>query len=232
MSNIKGILIDLDNTFYSYQECHEVALKNVFNILSEKGIEDNYESFLIRYKEAQQKLKKNTQNQAACHNRLIYFQLYLEEIDRWSPDLNIELYEGYWGTFLNSMSLFENFLSFISTAKSKGLKIGIVTDLTAHIQNRKILQLAIGEHIDFMLTSEEAGVEKPTPRIFDIAVNKIGLNRNELIFIGDSFEKDIEGAYSSQITPYWFIPNEKIKLTQENFYFKFSCYKELKDELL
>lgn len=50
--------------------------------------------------------------------------------------------------------------------KEQGVYVGICTNMTAEIQYQKIEKLGITRWIDGVVTSEEAGVEKPDYRIF------------------------------------------------------------------
>ena len=77
--------------------------------------------------------------------------------------------------------------------------------MTAHIQFRKLERLGISGYIDYMTTSEEAGVEKPDIRIFNMALNKLGLPPEEVMYIGDSYRKDVLGAKNTGILPVWYL---------------------------
>ena len=54
-----------------------------------------------------------------------------------------------------------------------------------------------------MVSSEEAGVEKPNPKIFHDCLNKLHVRPNEALFIGDSFERDVCGAHAAGLIPFW-----------------------------
>ena len=82
-----------------------------------------------------------------------------------------------------------------------------MTDLTACIQHCKIKRLGIEEYIDVMVTSEEAGQEKPAPRIFELMAGKLRLNPHEILMIGDSREKDIDGAKNAGMKGILFRPD-------------------------
>lgn len=231
MSELKAILLDLDNTFYEYAPCHEAGFNACFELLKSKTYFEDIEDFKEAYKKVQKRLKTTTPNQAASHNRVLYFQLLLEDLGMFSPKFTLELYDTYWDNFLEKMKLFPDFLNFLTRAKDKGLKTIIVTDLTAHIQNRKIIKLNVIDSIDYLVTSEEAGAEKPTPVMFELALKKLQLAPNEVIFIGDNFSKDIEGANSIGIKPYWLNPKQEVELKQIDYYTVFSNYKDLTNEL-
>lgn len=66
--------------------------------------------------------------------------------------------------------------------------------MTSDVQYRKILKLGLGKYIDGIVTSEEAGEEKPHRKLFDLCVEKAGVMVEESIFIGDSIAHDVTGA--------------------------------------
>ena len=53
------------------------------------------------------------------------------------------------------------------------------------------------------MTSEEAGVEKPNPKIFLDCLHKLQIKPQEALYIGDSFERDIIGAHAAGLLPFW-----------------------------
>ena len=57
--------------------------------------------------------------------------------------------------------------------------------------------------MDFLLTSEEAGVTKPDVRIFEKALKIADIDRKRAVFIGDSWSVDIVGAHQAGIRSVW-----------------------------
>ena len=71
----------------------------------------------------------------------------------------------------------------------------IITDLTTQIQFRKIVHLELDEYIDYIVTSEEAGYDKPHPAPYKLALKKLNFNKNKIIWMfGDDPIKDIKGS--------------------------------------
>ncbi len=52
----------------------------------------------------------------------------------------------------------------------------------------------LARHLDFVIDSSKVGVEKPDPRIFQIALARAGLHPEEAAYIGDFYSIDILGA--------------------------------------
>lgn len=101
------------------------------------------------------------------------------------------------------MTLFEGVLDFLKNSKLKNIPLIIVTDMVAQTQFEKLSKLGIDQFISAVVTSEEAGVEKPNKKIFNIALTKMNLKAKNVIMIGDSYEKDIMGAKKLGIHAYW-----------------------------
>ena len=49
---------------------------------------------------------------------------------------------------------------------------------------------AIGAHADEFVLSFEVGAVKPDPRIFEIALERLGVDASEAVMVGDSEEAD------------------------------------------
>lgn len=106
----------------------------------------------------------------------------------------MDFYNVYWDTMLENMQLFGYVEPLLEELKESGIKIGILTDLTAHIQYRKLSKLCLSDKIDYLVTSEEAGAEKPSDKMFNLMLDKFGMLSEEVLMVGDSQKKDIDGA--------------------------------------
>lgn len=81
--------------------------------------------------------------------------------------------------------------------KKKGFKVGIIANTTVSRERdvRKTLQqLGLESYIDFIVTSVDAGCEKPDAKIFSLALRAAGVNANEAVMVGDRVAKDIVGG--------------------------------------
>ncbi|WP_227871937.1 HAD family hydrolase [Paenibacillus albus] len=87
-------------------------------------------------------------------------------------------------------------------------KVGMITNGRTLIQQGKIDRLGIRELFDFIIVSEEAGVKKPNPQIFELAASKLGLRTAECLYIGDHPVNDIEGASKAGMATIWMKVNQ------------------------
>tara|TARA_B110000008_G_C16927402_1_gene547318 strand:+ start:129 stop:872 length:744 start_codon:yes stop_codon:yes gene_type:complete len=190
----KAIIFDTDNTLYPYLPAHKEATKHV-ELKVEKMLGVQKEVFRSAFKASRIEIKKRLGEVASSHSRLLYMQSTLESLGLGTRILlSLDLEQTYWRTFLNNCRLFPGVLSFIHILKSKGIITANITDLTAQIQFRKLVYFGLDELFDFVVTSEEAGKDKPSRQPFELALKKFQVNPKNVWMIGDDPKSDMAGA--------------------------------------
>jgi putative hydrolase of the HAD superfamily len=198
---IEGILLDLDNTVYDYSAAHDPALAAALDWLSQK-LGQSAEETEKAYAASRRHVNKCLHGLAACHSRILYFQGVCEAFGQWPCEIAMQAEDLYWATFLPKMQVRQDCIAFLNAMQPRPM--AIVTDLTARIQFEKVTRLGLKSHVKAIVTSEEVGHEKPHPDIFAMAAQKLALKPQQLCMIGDSWERDIEGALSMGIQCFWF----------------------------
>ena len=108
--------------------------------------------------------------------------------------LALDLEQTYWRVFLSNCILFPGVKNFMQLIKSVGIMTLNITDLTAQIQFRKLIYFELDNYFDYVVTSEEAGADKPDKRPFEIAIEKAAIDPSKIWMIGDNPISDIGGA--------------------------------------
>src|SRR3989344_2172342 len=194
LKGIRGILLDLDNTLYRYEPCQQAALKSAYMLIRRKAPMD-FSELKLRYEEARNNIKKPLIGKAASHSRLLYFQNLFEACLRGTDaKFALEVESAYWAGYFTRMKLRPGVLDFLTWCRKNGIVTCILTDLTADIQFKKMIHLKIDKLIDWVVSSEEAGADKPHKSMFRLALKKMGLSRSDVLMIGDNYHKDILGA--------------------------------------
>ena len=93
--------------------------------------------------------------------------------------------------------------------REAGYQVGIGTNMTAEWQIAKLIRLDLIGLVDFMVTSEEAGAEKPDRRVFDLCAEKAGCLNAECAFVGDSLKGDALGAQAAGMRGILFDPLDR-----------------------
>lgn len=74
----------------------------------------------------------------------------------------------------------------------RGLTIGMISNSNGWVE-RLVTESGLRPYFDFVLDSRLVGVEKPDPRIFQIALDRVGISPAEALYIGDLYSIDVVG---------------------------------------
>ncbi len=99
-------------------------------------------------------------------------------------------------------------LDAISLLRSKGYKLGVISNGRSPFQENNLAALNATELFDTVLVSEAVGVRKPDPAIFHLACTKLDVTADQCVFVGDNPEADIAGANNAGMFSV-FVPTRK-----------------------
>lgn len=202
---IKSVIFDLDNTLYSYDKAHAAAWAALCRH-AEQRLALPEERFLSLHSEASRVLTRRCGGGPAIHNRLIRFQILLELAGLPFGEAPA-MAECYWQTLLAHMEAEPGAAETLSALKSMGLRLGVGTNMTADRQIEKLRRLELLPLVDFLVSSEELGVEKPDPRLFALCAEKAGAAPADCAFVGDSLQKDALAARAAGMLGIWYHPD-------------------------
>jgi FMN phosphatase YigB (HAD superfamily) len=94
--------------------------------------------------------------------------------------------------------LFDDAVPALDSITALGSKIGLLTNMDQNI-NPILAQLGIADKLSFVVTSAEAGADKPHPEIFQAALKKAGVSSSEACHVGDQYQNDVLGARGAGI---------------------------------
>lgn len=188
------VLLDLDNTLYEYAPAHGAGMKAAEQ-MALGALNLTQADFHNCFADARAELKTRLGRTGASHNRLLYFQRAIERAGfSTQPIIALQLEQAYWRAFLDAATLFEEALEFLDDLRIAGIPAVVVTDLTAQIQLRKIVHFGLDRYVDWVVTSEEAGADKPSPVNFELALAKLGGVEGPVWMVGEEPTSDIGGA--------------------------------------
>lgn len=118
------------------------------------------------------------------------------------PGLVEEARSRYMADRYRGLRLFDETLEVVAAVTTVAA-VGLVTNGPAEIQRPKIELLEIEPLFPVIVISEEAGVWKPDPAIFEIALERCAIAAADAIYVGDSAEHDIPGAHAAGMRAVW-----------------------------
>jgi REG-2-like HAD superfamily hydrolase len=95
-------------------------------------------------------------------------------------------------------TLFADVLPTLDAFAARGTPMGILSNFSANLEDI-LRRLGVHRYFKFFVVSAIAGVEKPDPKIFDLAVRASNRPREEIVYVGDSVFHDIDGARNAGI---------------------------------
>ena len=79
-------------------------------------------------------------------------------------------------------------------ALSNDYKLGLLSNSWLEAPRQALRDNGYGRWFDVMICSFDIGVPKPDPRIFEFALDLLGVRAQEAVMVGDSLEADVKGA--------------------------------------
>ncbi|WP_078381112.1 YjjG family noncanonical pyrimidine nucleotidase [Sutcliffiella halmapala] len=193
----KAIIFDLDDTLIGFSKGIENAVKEALNTTGLMWGSEFFECFQrvsVSYWKQHGKLTKE--------EILIFsFKDSLNKLEL-TGDAR-ELASLYWRAFCQTAELEDYAIEVLTELKGK-VKLGMITNGFAESQRGRLKASRLKDFFDCIIISEEVGVEKPDPEIFELALRKLGIGREEALFIGDSLDHDGFGAHKAGIDFCWY----------------------------
>lgn len=92
---------------------------------------------------------------------------------------------------------------------AKKYPLTVVTNGFVEVQYEKFDKSGLRDCFSHIVLSEEVGCQKPNPRIFEEALRMNGLQAEDVVMIGDSWNSDIQGAINAGIDQIWIRKNKE-----------------------
>jgi YjjG family noncanonical pyrimidine nucleotidase len=206
MDKYKAIFFDADDTLVDHQECEREAFLYLFKSI---GIDykDEYQDIFRPLDRELWTCKSYKGVSLSIEDIPTYrFKLLFEKINLDFDDYS-KANDLFMTGLANSTALLENAEEIVEYLHDKGYMLCVVTNGLVRLQKPRVMNSRIGKFISHIIVSEEVDAHKPNPLIFAALLERISINPKHVAMIGDSLEKDIQGAKNAGIkTTIWFNP--------------------------
>ena len=106
-------------------------------------------------------------------------------------------------TFRKMSRLFDDVPDLLAQLRKEAIGAALVTNYSTVAQLQKIDFVGLSKEFDAVVISGEVGVAKPSPVIFEIALNRLGLSSDDVVHVGDTPHTDVAGARAAGIPSVW-----------------------------
>lgn len=198
-------LFDLDDTLMDFSESE----KNAFSLsFSSIGYPNGLSDFRESYRAISDVLWDDLE-----HGRITLGELKTERFKRLFEMHSLEddaeafgqTYLDHLGKEIHVIDGVEEMLSSLSD-----FRLAIVTNGFKDVQYSRISGSALNNTFEAIITSEEAGVQKPSTEIFEYVFKQLQVtDKSRVLMIGDSLSSDILGGNNFGIDTCWYNPKRK-----------------------
>ena len=136
------------------------------------------------------------------HKSIVYPSL-LREFDG-NLSLADELLADYFAGCPSFAVPFEGMVDTLRDLRSRGLRLGIITNGETQFQSRHVGVLGLEQLVDVVLVSQSEGLRKPDAALFHRAAERLNVQPPECLFVGDNPVADILGAHAAGLKTAWF----------------------------
>ena len=193
------MLFDLDNTLLN----RDKAVDKMFLMILEECYEDVKHS---AKNEMLQKFKEYDNKGYGNSDKIKVLESFFDEFPpRYKLPRN-DIQDFWNNNFPLCFSINQNTINIINALK-RHVKVAIITNGSTQRQKAKIVNTNLNSCFDIVIISEEVGFNKPDKRIFELALNKLNVQPEEALLVGDDIEKDIGGCQNANMKGIWFNPH-------------------------
>jgi putative hydrolase of the HAD superfamily len=197
---IKAILFDMFDTLMMIEHNHQFyvpSLKKMHKILEKSGINETFDNFLKAYTRARIELyeKADPKNEEPHFNERIVKALEFLGYN-YSKDNSIikEATFAFCKEFMKYVRIDKD-SKIVLSELSKKYELGIVSNFAIPECVIKLLQEnEINDLFNVVIISGDINKRKPSPEIFETALNALRITAAEAVFVGDTLDADIKGA--------------------------------------
>lgn len=199
------LLFDLDDTLFDFRLSEKPAFTKTFQAF---GLPNGFNEYITSYKEISHVLWNDLEqgNVTLAELRVERFKrLFLQhELTLNAMDFSDAYLENL-GQEIHIIDGVKDMMEELS-----GYRLALLTNGFKDVQHARMTGSIFAHSFEAIITSEEAGSQKPHANIFNYAFDKLELSdKSRVLMIGDSLTSDIQGGNHYGIDTCWFNPQMK-----------------------
>lgn len=202
----KFIYFDLDDTLLDHKKAEQAGLRDVyqhFDMFAEVSEQQLLDTYHHINKGLWEEYGRGEIDRHELHRRRFqetFRDLGVDEqMHEKAGAVYMDYYRNHWEWLDGAFSCYHEV--------AQNYEVGIITNGFAETQWLKIDQFNLKETARHIVISEEVGEMKPHPKVFDHATELAGVNRKDILYVGDSFSSDVVGGSKANWKVAWYSKN-------------------------
>ena len=186
---MKHLFFDLDRTLWDFETNSETALNILFDELKLGDSIRSFRSFHTQYKKINAQLWYDYAKGKVSKEELrtSRFDRTLKKFKINDATLAMKLGDGYVELSPYQTNLFPHTIETLDALKKEDYQLHIITNGFKEVQYIKLKNSGLIDFFDVILCSEEVGKTKPSPLVFQAAIDRANATKKESLMIGDDY---------------------------------------------
>ena len=204
MSELRAILLDLDDTLYDHHYASRKAIEETISLddalfaAGADSVEIQHRHWLeLLHLDVARGLRSADDARNERWARIIsHFEGDVSQSD--------QLANAQRENYLRHERAVPGAVEGVAALREAGYTLSIVSNNTRAEQIGKLERLGLIDAFADIVVSADHGINKPDARLFHIALDRLSVSAAQAVHVGDSWSADIEGAINAGIRPVWF----------------------------
>jgi putative hydrolase of the HAD superfamily len=218
----KNIFFDLDHTIWDFDANAEETLRELYQIyqirfLSHRSEQDFLDIYVRNNNEMWKLYRQNKITKDVLRSKRFVDTFREMEVDE--EEIPHNIWEKYLQICPTKTILMPGARETLDYLAGK-YELHLITNGFAEVQRRKLVHSDLGKYFQSLTISEEVGVQKPHPLVFETALKNAKSSLKTSHYVGDNLEADIKGAIASGWKAYWLTQDDSEYQHQDCHSFK------------
>ena len=183
---IKAIIFDLDNTLLDFMKMKQFAVKAAITAMNEAGLNiDEDQAYKDIFKLYESK---------GWENQQVFDDFLIQNFGKVSNKILAAGIVSYRRAREATLLVYPNVNKTLIELIKMGIQLAVVSDAPSREAWMRLYYLNLHHVFDPVLTYDDSGAHKPSPKPFEMALDILNVNSDEALMIGDWPDRDVVGA--------------------------------------
>ena len=183
---IKAIIFDLDNTLLDFMKMKQFAVKAAITAMNEAGLNINEDQ---AYKDIFKLYESK-----GWENQQVFDDFLMQNFGKVSNKILAAGIVSYRRAREATLLVYPNVNKTLIELIKMGVQLAVVSDAPSREAWMRLYYLNLHHVFDPVLTYDDSGAHKPSPKPFEMALDILNVNSDEALMIGDWPDRDVVGA--------------------------------------
>jgi putative hydrolase of the HAD superfamily len=190
MTELRAILFDIDDTLCDTTGFARQARRNAVKAMVAAGLKADSEAVFAELEEVIAEFSSNYEH----HFDKLLLRLPRESLANLNRSLVVAAgVAAYHDTKFHELRSFPGVLELFRDLHAAGLRLGVITHGLSVKQAEKLVRLGLVPYLDreAVFISDEIGISKPNPKLYQLALRTLKLEPHQVMYVGDNPKNDI-----------------------------------------